>query len=1448
MSKRILALCIAMLSLFGVLPVMAAEADILLYETFDDYALNSLPENITLKGMDARVVERKGQDKALYSKLWGTGMSLDLSLPQSYDRMVFSFDLMTKGDKVSGNALSISSNGSLLEFMPNGAVALEDGYEIGGRRSNVWTTYTAAIDFQKKSYDLYVDGRCKVEDRLFSQGVSAPKALSISLSALTADSLSEVFIDNIKVYSGLALLPQSAFPKKSVNTEKVEFNPTTEKPTYDKVYINQSGAEGLKGGFFSSKDDTWAGWGSPDGKTQDAVALKQTGKLDVYAEFSTGVDEVMAYVWEADIYNSVKSSEATLFLAQDTDHYSMVIKTSGGKLYSSGITVGALPYDTWTHVAVVVDNIGGTGDIYINGELKLARNKLDGGSTNPKKMRMFITTTTTPGNNELYYKNVRLYEGQALRTFEEQPEGSEGIDMTKRQYATIQDTKEKAIGMLNGDVAFMTNCDWYFDGRTKQRYSASGAAAYCDENGVSMVPAELLSKTLNTPIQVEGKQIVVGNKTAEVGSVKTSGGNLAAAPIEKDGTLYLPAASFARVMLSKYAYEDERGFVLLSDVSRNYSNSPRVKDNLEDIDILYRYLQFERPNGEQLYQDMMAYSHGSYPRTFIKKSELPDLRQRVQNNEDLKEALGRLLTVCESYMKAEVIQYEIYDGLRLFLRAHSVSERLRNLGVAYLITEDVKYADRMWKELENALSWPDWNVNQHFLDSGRMAPGVAFAYDVLHDYLSDEQKTYFRQQVDKLFLEAAVQCYEGNLYCTGMDYRLTGHNWGAVCGSGMLMMALVLMDEEPAGSPLNEKCKFIAENALQTLEYSMGNWFPDGPTGEGVQYYSFYMEHMGFSIASLLNMCGSDYALLAAPGYESSSDYTVHIQTKAGWYNHSSTEGFGPFWEDSVFLEAGFYGDNARMELYNSYRKLLGMQLGAQGLLWYKPSSVAVDLNSEPLDKQFRGEDILTMHGSWMDEKAAYLGIRGGLNDRGHFDQGTFVYDLGGERWFVDLGNEDYNIEGGYTPGYGGDTLYRIRLESHNGLVINPSASDGGMLLEKRATVERFESKPRGVISVMDLTELYSDKVSAYKRGFYMGDDRETLIVQDEVQLLEANNSFYYSLHTKGDISIGSDGKSATIKQNGQTLKIEFICDAQSFKLTKSAETNTFPENDRKGERSRDGYTKLVMTGTMGQSLNISAKFSLVGENEYPALAFNKIDSWQIPDGAMPAKPQIDAIYMNGAPIEGFDPMYKDFEATVTSDMEPPVFTADSSNATVTITQPTALHDTVVLIAQNATGKKTRYTVKLNEVPKVIDGITAKKTIIGLPGDVELLPIRSAIASHIPQPENPPEHVFDGDLETRWAADVMGAWVEVDLGEEKDLSGIALAFAWSEDRQYSFELLTSTDKKTFTRVYNGRSQGGTNGYEYIEAGVRARYVRLIGYGHATGEWNSITEVRPCIKK
>ena len=52
----------------------------------------------------------------------------------------------------------------------------------------------------------------------------------------------------------------------------------------------------------------------------------------------------------------------------------------------------------------------------------------------------------------------------------------------------------------------------------------------------------------------------------------------------------------------------------------------------------------------------------------------------------------------------------------------------------------------------------------------------------------------------------------------------------------------------------------------------------------------------------------------------------------------------------------------------------------------------------------------------------------------------------------------------------------------------------------------------------------------------------------------------------------------------------------------------------------------------------------------------------------------------------------------------------------------------------------------------------------------------------------------------------------------------------------------------YKRIYSGYSAASSEDYEFIKAPVKARYVRYIGYGHKSGNWNSVSEMRPVVAK
>ena len=117
---------------------------------------------------------------------------------------------------------------------------------------------------------------------------------------------------------------------------------------------------------------------------------------------------------------------------------------------------------------------------------------------------------------------------------------------------------------------------------------------------------------------------------------------------------------------------------------------------------------------------------------------------------------------------------------------------------------------------------------------------------------------------------------------------------------------------------------------------------------------------------------------------------------------------------------------------------------------------------------------------------------------------------------------------------------------------------------------------------------------------------------------------------------------------------------------------------------------------------------------------------------------------------------------------------------------------------------------------------------------------------------NVPDNTIDRNLGTRWSSVVAdGEWIRFDLGEERDLSSVQIAFYNGAKRNWMFDIQVSNDGVTFTDVLTDQRSCGTtvNPETFpLPAGTKARYVRYVGHGvddSATGNfvgfYSSITE-------
>lgn len=130
---------------------------------------------------------------------------------------------------------------------------------------------------------------------------------------------------------------------------------------------------------------------------------------------------------------------------------------------------------------------------------------------------------------------------------------------------------------------------------------------------------------------------------------------------------------------------------------------------------------------------------------------------------------------------------------------------------------------------------------------------------------------------------------------------------------------------------------------------------------------------------------------------------------------------------------------------------------------------------------------------------------------------------------------------------------------------------------------------------------------------------------------------------------------------------------------------------------------------------------------------------------------------------------------------------------------------------------------------------------VALDGSQEGVTI-SAIGS---QWGNPHWNVNDNSLSTRWSQEGDEQWICYDLGDEKSVWAVDVAFYSGNQRQSYFKVQTSTDNTEWTDATGDLTSSGlTEEMErYSFTPVNARYVRLLCSGNSENRWCSITELR-----
>jgi len=594
-----------------------------------------------------------------------------------------------------------------------------------------------------------------------------------------------------------------------------------------------------------------------------------------------------------------------------------------------------------------------------------------------------------------------------------------------------------------------------------------------------------------------------------------------------------------------------------------------------------------------------ARSKDVHPRIQADRQDFDRIRSLVQTDPYIRSWYTGMHKYCVDILSTPVYDYPVASG-KFLSTANETTKRITWLTMVYYITGERQFADRAVAELLNACSISAWDPDS-FLGVAQMSYGVGIGYDWLYHYLTESQ----RKTVVKAIYENAISTQDSPPEC--MQWI---SNWGPWCNCGLAVAAAAVFENYPS------QCAKIISNAISNIQlsfvYGPGGSYPEGPA-----YSTVGLSFTAMFCDAMVNLLGTDFSLSDTAGIRESGRFLMATNGYMSAFNFGDGESqlqnnAAMFWYASRYNmpELSLYQrenqtHNGRYDVYLS-------------MLWYDPELVAGMDRSEPqLDYLMRNdhyESIASFRSFPGDDAMIFTAIKSGYNQTSHsdLDIGTFVMEAMGELWFMDLGKDSYSLSGyGNVAKDARWTYYRKRAEGQNTIVVNPD-STGGQVRTAKCQITDYASAYDGGHATVNMLGAYDQYgVSSIRRSLALFDNRSRVRLRDEITCTKASTIYWFA-HTDANISISSDGKTATLTKNGKTLLAQIATPSEAIFTTMNAKPLSTSPNPS-GQNANEGIRKLVIKLTKTTQTNITVFFTPLlnptdGEKELPTMGVFETD------------------------------------------------------------------------------------------------------------------------------------------------------------------------------------------------------------------------------------------------
>lgn len=421
--------------------------------------------------------------------------------------------------------------------------------------------------------------------------------------------------------------------------------------------------------------------------------------------------------------------------------------------------------------------------------------------------------------------------------------------------------------------------------------------------------------------------------------------------------------------------------------------------------------------------------------------------------------------------------------------------------------------------------------------------------------------------------------------------------------SALIMAAICLVDDDPGAA------RQAVDAAGKVFGKGMLSFAPAGIWPEGMEQGEKVLDYAIMVMQTLKANTGTDFGFSMLEGLPQAGLARLHLVGPGGdLFNYGDATGtkFSRPWV-STWL-AGQHGNLGTKAVKagavpgpdTAFFSLVG------DFMYYNPHA-AGDGKPDSLDYGIAGGQVAALRSTW-DKTASYVAVKGGDNRirTAQLDLGTFVLDMAGKRWGIELGAESDRAPGLDPKAADRNKRYKLYIEGTRGqntLEIGQESDDKpepakkgapaaapevgtNQSYEATASVLFSQSTSEVGMAAVDLTKAYSKaSKDSYRGVMLVRGAKPYVVIQDDLAIKNGTN-VTWKMHTKAEVAV--NGKSATLTDGKQTLHATILSPANA---AFSTENPPEPTDEQMKKLTGIHVLKVSLTDVKG-SQTIAIAFS----------------------------------------------------------------------------------------------------------------------------------------------------------------------------------------------------------------------------------------------------------------